>query len=188
MPADGLSQVLITYRYWILIPLSIVEGPIVAFVTGSLASLGYFNPYLAFGIFLVKDGVVDGAYYSLGRFAGDKPFVTRLLTKARVTQADRARMRVLWDRHGWRTMGIGKLAWGLSPAFLVSAGFVAVPVWLFFQYAIGAAVLQYAILLGVGYYFGHAIGTVSRTLRILQVVIAGAALAGIVYARRRLRE
>jgi membrane protein DedA with SNARE-associated domain len=89
---ECLTPVLIEYRYWILIPLSVLEGPIAAFVAGTLASRGYFNPYLVYGIFIVKDCVVDGAYYYMGRFAGETALVARLLTRAHVRPMARARL------------------------------------------------------------------------------------------------
>ncbi len=187
MDLDSLTPLLIKYRYWILVPLSLLEGPTVAFVTGTLSSLGYFNPYVAYWIFTAKDIVVDGLYYYLGRFGGDKPFVTRMFAKARVTDTELAHVRALWEHHGWRTMCVGKLAWGLSPAFLAVAGVVAVPVPTFFRYAAGVALVQYAVLLILGYYVGHAIGTVSETIRLFQYVIAGAVVVMIIYLRRRLR-
>jgi membrane protein DedA with SNARE-associated domain len=187
MHFESLTSVLIQYRYWILIPLSLLEGPTVALVTGALASLGYFNPYVAYGVFIVKDLVVDGVYYYVGRFAGEKPFVTRLLAKARVTSTEIEQVRLLWRRHGWRTMCIGKLSWGLSPAFLATAGIVAVPVATFFRYAVGIAFVQYGVLLVLGYYFGHAIDSVSHAIRVIGYILAGAALVAIVYGRRRLR-
>jgi membrane protein DedA with SNARE-associated domain len=187
MRLDSLTPVLIEYRYWILIPLSLLEGPIAAFVAGTLASLGYFNPYVVYGIFIVKDFVVDGAYYYVGRFAGGTSTVARLLTKANVTSAEIDHVRLLWNRHGWRTMFIAKLSWGLSPAFLAIAGIVAVPITVFLRYAVGIALVQYGALLVLGYYFGNAIGAVSQAIRIIGYVVASAALAAIVYLRRRLR-
>jgi membrane-associated protein len=187
MRFDSLAPVLIEYRYWILIPLSILEGPTVAFVAGTLAALGYFNLYVAYGIFIVKDIVVDGVYYYVGRFAGEKPFVARLLTKAHVTSTEIDQVRVQWHRHGWRTMSVGKLSWGLSPAFLAIAGMVDVPAAIFFRYAVGIALAQYGVLLVLGYYFGHAIGPVSQALRVIGYSVAGATLVAIVYVRRRLR-
>jgi membrane protein DedA with SNARE-associated domain len=159
----------------------------VAFVTGTLASLGYFNLYVAYGIFIVKDCVVDGVYYYVGRFAGAKPFVGRLLTRAHVTRAEIEHVRLLWHRHGWRTMCVAKLSWGLSPAFLAIAGIVNVPMAIFFRYAVGIALVQYSVLLVLGYYFGHAIGTVSHAIRVIGYLVAAAALVAIVYVRRRLR-
>src|ERR1700730_10574122 len=101
---ESLTPVLITYRYWILIPLSLLEGPTVAFVAGPFASRGYFNPYVAFAIFIAKDFIVDGMYYYVGRFARDKRFVARLLTQAHVTHAAIGHVRWQWTRHAWRTL------------------------------------------------------------------------------------
>ena len=187
MHLESLTQVLIHYRYWILIPLALLEGPIVAFVTGTLSSLGYFNPFVAFWIFVVKDMVVDGLYYALGRIAGDRPFVTRLLMRAHVTGEELQRVRSLWDRHGWRTMFVGKLSFGLAPIFLAVAGIVALPAATFFRYAVGVALVQYVVLLALGFYFGQAIGAGSHAIRLIEYVEVGAALIAIVYVRRRLR-
>ena len=187
MGLDSLTHVLIQGRYWILIPLSLLEGPTVAFVAGTLASHGYLSPYAAYGIFIVKDFVVDGTYYCVGRFASKTSYVARLLTKAAVTGSEIEHVRALWNRHGWRTMFIAKLSWGLSPAFLASAGIVAVPVATFLRYAVGIALVQYAALMLLGYYFGQAIGTGSQVIRLVGYLVTGAALIALVYVRRRLR-
>jgi membrane protein DedA with SNARE-associated domain len=84
-------------------------------------------------------------------------------------------------------MFIAKLSWGLSPAFLAIAGMVAVPAAIFFRYAVGVALVQYGVLLVLGYHFGNAFGTVSHAIRIVGYIVAVAALAAIVYLRRRLR-
>jgi membrane protein DedA with SNARE-associated domain len=159
----------------------------VAFVVGTLASRGYFNVYLAYGIFVVKDCALDGVYYYAGRFASGSSFVATLLARAHVTSAQMDHVRFLWNRHGWRTMWVGKLSWGLSPAFLAAAGMVTVPATIFFRYAIGVALAQYGVLLVLGYYGGHAIETVSQTLRVLGYILAGSAVAAFVYWRHRLR-
>ena len=187
MHIDSLAPVLIKWRYWILVPLSLLEGPTVALVTGTLSSRGYFNPFWAYWLFIAKDLVVDGAYYYVGRLSGQRPVVAWLLAKARVTNADIERVRGLWDRHGWRTMLVGKLSWGLSPAFLAAAGIVAVPIAAFFRYAAGVALVQYAVLLALGYYVGHATAAVSGAIRVTQFMVAAAVVAAIIYLRRRLR-
>src|ERR1019366_5473637 len=180
MDLGSVASILMKYRYWIIIPLSLVEGPMVAVATGALSSLGYFNPYVACSFFIAKDVLVDGGYYYLGRVAGDHPFCARLLERMRVTANEVERVRGLWSSHGWRTMFVGKLAWGLSPLFLAAAGIVAVPVSLFIRYAAGVALVQYVILFLLGYYFGSATATVSAALRIVQYGIALGVLGGLV--------
>jgi len=121
MHLAAITPILLHYRYWMIVPLSMLEGPMVAVATGALSSRGYFNPYLACSLFVAKDIVVDGTYYYLGRVASDRPFGSRLLARMRVTANDIEPVRLLWDAHGWRTMFVGKLAWGLSPIFLAVA-------------------------------------------------------------------
>jgi membrane protein DedA with SNARE-associated domain len=105
----------------------------------------------------------------------------------RVTANEVERVRGLWDSRAWRTMFVGKLAWGLSPLFLAVAGIVAVPVSRFLRYAACVALVQYVVLFLLGYYFGAATATVSAALRIVQYGIALGVLGGLVYLRRWLR-
>jgi membrane protein DedA with SNARE-associated domain len=188
MHLDSLAESLLRGRYWILVPLSLVEGPTVAFVTGVLASRGYFNPLWAYWIFVAKDMVVDGAYYYAGRYSSRRRFFTRLLERLHLSDDDVLRARQAWHLHGWRTMTVGKLSWGLSPAFLASAGIVSVPLPAFLRYAAGVALAQYAALIALGYYFGAATVLVSGAVRLTQIVAVCVAVAGIIYLRRRMRS
>ena len=67
MHLEALAPILLRYRYWIIVPLSLLEGPMVAVVTGALSARGYFNPYTACALFVAKDVIIDGVYYYLGR-------------------------------------------------------------------------------------------------------------------------
>ena len=187
MAAASVTALLITYRYWILVPLSFLEGPGIAFLVGTLASRGYFNPYLAFCLLVMKDGIVDGFFYLVGRLGRDGGLVHRLLSKARVTASEIAHIKRLWDHHAWQTMAISKLSWGLSPALLAVAGIVDVDPRTFFSRALALACVQYAILLWLGVYFGHAIGAASWALRLLGYTIAGFVIVVLVFGRRRVR-
>jgi len=187
MDLSSLVPTLLRYRYWIAIPLAIIEGPMVAFAVATLAALGYFNPVLACGLFVAKDVAVDSTYYYLGRRAGRWNLGATFLRRFRVPESDVEHLRRLWRTHGWQTMFVGKMAWGLSPLFLASAGVVGLPLDAFIRYDIGVAVVQYGVLFAVGYYFGGSVGTVSAGLRIIQFALAGVLLAGLAYLRVRLR-
>ncbi len=159
----------------------------VAVATGALSFRGYFNPYFACSLFVVKDVVVDGGYYYLGRVAVDHRLGARLLIRMRVTAKEVERLRGFWDSRGWRTMFVGKLAWGLSPIFLAAAGIVAVPFRRFLRYAAGVAITQYIVLFLLGYYFGAVTTGVSTAIGIVQYGFALIVLGGLLYARWRLR-
>ena len=118
MSVDFLTEIILQYRYWILVPLFLIEGPLVAFVAGILASLNYFNLYFLAGLFLVLDLVRDAVYYAIGQYGGRTAFTERMLAKIRITaeHLEHARLLLL-RRPGW-TMFIGKLAYGIAPALI----------------------------------------------------------------------
>ena len=110
MSVDFITELILQYRYWILIPLSFIEGPVVAFVAGMLASMGYFNIYFLSALFFVRDVGLDGVYYAIGHFGGRTNFAKRMLNKIGITTDHLEQVRVLWEkRPGW-TMFIGKLS------------------------------------------------------------------------------
>lgn len=178
MSVEFITQLILQYRYWILIPLSFIEGPIVAFVAGALASTGFFNMYFLMALFFVRDVGLDGVYYAIGHFGGHTKFAKRMLTKLGVTDNHLEKVRVIWARRPGMTMLVGKLSYGIASAFIVVAGMVNMPLRIFFKYGILVAILQYGTLLLVGFFLGASLGgTVVRLIEGLQYVIAFSAIA-----------
>lgn len=177
MSADFITELLLQYRYWILIPLFLIEGPVVAFVAGILSSLNYFNLYILAGLFFALDLVRDGAYYAVGHFGGRTNFAKRMLSSIRITMEHLEQARLLlMQRPGW-TMFIGKLAYGIAPALIVVAGMVRMPLFIFFKYASIVAVLHYGALLLVGYFLGESLGgNIVQIINNVQYAIAFAAI------------
>ena len=178
MSVEFTTELILQYRYWILIPLSFVEGPIVAFVAGTLASLGFFSmPFLAM-LFFIRDVGLDLTYYAIGHFGARTAFVRRMLVKIGITSDHLEQVRVLWEKKPFWTMFIGKLSYGIASAFIVVAGTVRMPLKTFIKYGSIVAVLQYGTLLFAGYYLGaSAGGSVVHIVSNVQYVVAFAAIA-----------
>lgn len=182
MSLENLTHLILVYRYWIIIPLSFAEGPIVAFVAGTLASLGYFNVYALGIFFFMKDMIVDTLYYILGHFGGSTAFAQRMLKRIGVEQSHLDKVRTLWDKHAARTMIIGKLSYGISASFIVVAGMVRMPLLKFYGWGAVAAILQYVVLLVLGYFFGLSIGnSVEKILNSTEYILLGASVIIIAY-------
>ena len=177
MSVDFLTHLILEYRYWILIPLSIIEGPVVAFVAGTLASIGLFDLYFLAIFFFIRDVGLDAVYYATGYFGGRTKFTGRMLAKIGVTDDHLEQVRALWERRPGVTMLIGKLSYGIASAFIVVAGMVKMPLILFFKYGIMVAILEYGSLLLAGYFLGASFGgTAAEVINNVQYVIALAAL------------
>src|ERR1700722_12555842 len=98
MTPAHITQLIIEYRYWILIPLAIIEGPIVAFVAGTLASLGYFNIYILTVIIFARDLGLDAVWYALGYWGSKTRVARRMLRRMKVTSEHIDNIRELWEK------------------------------------------------------------------------------------------
>jgi membrane protein DedA with SNARE-associated domain len=153
-----LTRLILDYRYWILLPLSFVEGPVVAFLAGTLASAGYFNIFALAAFFFARDVAVDLGCYALGYRGGHTPWARRLLARLGVGEPQLDEVRSLWMSRPGMTMFLGKLSYGVAAGFIVVAGLVRMPLGTFLAYGSAVAVLHYGTLLAVGYFFGAAFG------------------------------
>jgi len=158
MDAQSISHLLLEYRYLVLIPLATIEGPIVAFVAGTLASLRYFNIYALAAVFFIRDVGLDAIYYYVGYVGGNTSFVQRAFARLGINQADKGSIKARWEKKPGITMLIGKLSYGIAQFFIMAAGTVRMRFGIFFKYGALVAVLQYWTLLALGYFFGQAFG------------------------------
>ena len=191
MSAAAITQLVLTYRYWILIPLSLIEGPIIAFLAGTLAAVGIFDIYVLAAIFFVRDVGLDAVYYAIGYFGGRTAFAERMLAKVGVRSGHLEELRTLWSKRPFMTLFVGKLAYGIASAFIVVAGMARMPLGLFFRYGIIVAVFEYGGLLLVGYFLGASLGgDVIKFFENMQYVIAAAAVVFVIYyiTSRRARQ
>ena len=182
MSVDFITQLILQYRYWILVPLSFIEGPVVAFVAGTLAAVGLFDMYFLAGLFFVRDVGLDGAYYAMGYFGGHSKFAERMLAKLGITDDHLQQVREMWERRPFTTMFVGKLSYGIASAFIVVAGMVKMPLRIFFKYGVLVAILEYGVLLLAGYFLGASLGgNVVRIIDNIQYAVAFGAIALVGY-------
>ncbi len=152
------SALLIKYRYVTLLPLALLEGPIVAFFSGALAAAGYFNIYILGVFFFARDMLMDSFYYAIGYYGVKTTFVRRVLEKLNLKEDRLRAVRTLWEKHPARTMFIGKISYGIASSFIVVAGMIRMQKRKFYAYGSIVAILQFWTLLALGYFYGTALG------------------------------
>ena len=167
------------YKYLVIFPVAVVEGPIIIIITGFLASLGELNFWVAFGVVSLADLIGDTLYYFIGRFGREK-FIGRFgkyfgLTMERVNQ-----MQYYFQAHPWKTFSFGKIAHGTGSLILTAAGLAKVPYWEFLGYNIPSTVSKAFILMVIGFYFGQAYASIDKYFNYIGLII-GAVLI-LVYA------
>lgn len=164
------------YRYFIVFPLACFEGPMIAFVAGTLIPLGYFSPLPLFIVLVLADVIPDVTYYLLGRWGGERSLIEKIGPKLKITPERFEVVRSLWHTHPFKTMAVTKFAYGLSTPLLITAGLAHLLFNTFWRYSAILAAFQYSILVGLGYFFGEYFATIESTLVRIEILVAAVAI------------
>jgi membrane protein DedA with SNARE-associated domain len=169
---DQALALILQFKYLILFPLAAFEGPVVSLIAGFLVYTGQLNPYIAFVVLILGDVIPDSVYYFIGRFGNAK----NLHSKVRVISNNFKRIETMWSEHGKKTMFLGKLAYGLSHFFLISAGLVKMPFRKFVAYAVLVTFFQFGILMALGYYLGGSYQAIASRIKGAEILIGALAV------------
>ncbi|MBI2023871.1 VTT domain-containing protein [Candidatus Giovannonibacteria bacterium] len=173
---ESLIPLLLKYKYLILFPIAAFEGPVVAFTAGFLVSQGYLNFFITYVILIFGDIIPDSTYYSLGRFAEGNAFASKYARKIGLTPRRLEAMKKLWHKHTAKTMIITKLAYGLSTPLLIASGYAKIPFKKFITYSTLQSLVQYAIFLFLGFYFGNSYDLIFKYFNNVQMIVAAAVI------------
>ncbi len=169
---EQIIQLLEQYGYLILFPIAAVEGPIVALLVGFLIFLGIFQLVPSMIILVLGDLIPDIVYYSIGKFGNKQDFVKKYSAKVRFISDNFHIVEDLWHKHTKKTMMVSKLAYGLSTPLLISAGLVNVKFFKFVTMSFVQSVIQYAVIISLGYTLGHSYQLAAPYVKNAGVIIA----------------
>jgi membrane-associated protein len=162
-----LSHVLIAHGSALILPLAVIEGPIVTIVTGFLAAQGYFAWYWSLFLLICGDLIGDIIYYWIGR--APLGFLRRLAGKRGVVTASfQARLR----HSSTRMLLIGKWTHSAGCLVLIGSGMLRLPLARFMLINLIATVPKSTVLFSLGYFFGDHYPLLERHW-ILGVCLAG---------------
>lgn len=150
---EHVFYLIIRYRYVILFPLAIVEGPIITIISGFLCSTGFFRLYLVYPIVILGDNIGDFLYYSLGRWVSSD-LLERFGKWIGITPKKMDGVKDYISINPNKTIGFSKIILGIGVAGLVLAGKSKVPFGRFFKICFLTSIAQSAVYLGAGWFFG----------------------------------
>lgn len=165
-------NLIILYKYLIILPLAIIEGPFLAVLLGYLIHYGYINLYVTFVLLLIADIGPDIFYYRLGRYGNKKLLESKYFSNSEKANNNLKVLEHMWHKHTKKTMFFGKLAYGISVPIIVSAGVAKLPLNKFILTSLPIGILQICIMLFVGYHLGTSYDTALQYVKYPSIVIA----------------
>jgi membrane protein DedA with SNARE-associated domain len=156
MPAlDTIVTILQAHGSIILLPLAIVEGPIVTVIGAFLASQGYLSLVAVYLVVVAADIIGDVLFYLLGRY-GKPLLLDRWGHRIGITPDRLLRLEEHFDQHGGKTLLIAKVTHSLGFAALLAAGASRMPFGAFIWYNVIGTLPKSLFFLLVGYLLGYA--------------------------------
>jgi len=160
---ENIFHLLLLYKYIILFPLAIVEGPILAVIAGFLCIQGYLNIFICYPIIVFGDIVGDSLCYSLGRW-GVPNFVKKITKIIGFNFNNIEKVKTYFDTNPNKTISLSKILLGIGIAGIYIAGNVRIPYFRFIRICVITSALQYIFYLGIGLLFGNAYQQISHYL------------------------
>ncbi len=173
-----ITQLLIQYKYLILFPIIVVEGPISTVIAGFLIALKYFHFYAAFLIVVVGDLTGDVLHYALG-YWGRESIINRWGRYIGATPERIRKVESHFDKNTGKTLVFAKIFHGIGGVFLIAAGAAKIPFLKFVWYNFLGTVPKTLILISVGFYFGYAISSIKSYLELAGTIFVGIGIIAI---------
>lgn len=163
MTAPELADLVARWGYAVLVPLSVVEGPVVSMVAGGLAGLKLISLPLVWALAVLGDVLGDCLAYAAGRWLRPDrlPGAARWLRRTR-----RQRLRLVrgMRRNAAALLVFGKVAHAPGLPILIAAGAARVPFWRFLLVNTLATLPKSALFVGLGLVFGATLATAPEWL------------------------
>lgn len=150
---EHLSVLISIYGIWILLPIMIVEGPIITVVASFLASLGLLNIVLVYFLSLLGNILGDLNYYAIGRFGREK-FIRKYGKYVGLHEERVEYLEHHYKNHFLKTILIAKLTEAPIIPTLVAAGLAKVDIKKYTLLSTAIEIPKVLIVVLIGYYFG----------------------------------
>lgn len=142
------------HGYWIMIPLMIIEGPIITIMASILSKLGAFNIFLVFIFSVLGDMIGDVILYGLGYKFGMN-FARKIGKYIGITEKLVLKMERYFEKHGGKTILTVKATTGLCWATFTAAGIVKMDFRKFLKYSFLGGLAWSGFLVTMGYFYGY---------------------------------
>lgn len=142
------------WGYFVILPLMIIEGPIVTILAAMLASFGVLNAWTVLTFSILGDIIGDVVLYWLGKTWG-MSFVDKVGKHIGITRKLVLKMEKYFNGHGGKTIFAVKSTTGLCWATFVAAGIVRMDFKKFVGYSILGGVVWSGFLVAMGYFYGY---------------------------------
>ena len=162
------------YGYWILYPLSMIEGPLVTLIGGGFVALGVLRFELVLLIAVMGDLTMDFILYYVGFLGGQR--LRNFIARHPRIENRRQKLQYFFEKHGGKVIFVVKLTVGLSYITFITAGLIRMPLRKFLFFSFLGGILWSGFLIALGYFYGNLHKTIGQNIGWAGLFIGSGAL------------
>lgn len=160
-PTQLIVELIRNYGLLLLLPLAILEGPIVSVIAGWLIRLGLLSFGGVYAVCMVADLIGDTILYCVGRYGGGT-FLRRMFPRVFAHANNLGRMLDKFHTQGGRILIVAKLTHSLGFAALIGAGAARMSFPTFLWFNLLATIPKTLFFILIGYGLGQAYTTIDN--------------------------
>ena len=169
--SSKLLLVLVKYKYAMLYPIAVFEGPILTIAAGVLSSLGIMHFWIAYPIIVSGDLTGDILYYLIGRLGREK-FIYKYGKYIGLRPDRLGRIEKMIQDNLLKVFVFGKFAHGTGSVLWVGTGLAKVNFRKFVIANFITTAVKTLILMLIGYFFGQAYQILDTYFRYIALFFA----------------
>lgn len=188
IPLSDILVILEKYKYFVILPVVIIEGPIIMVISGFLVYLGFLNIFITYSLLVVGDLIGDSLYYAVGRYGSRFVWIKKAGYFLGYNQKIKESLKNHFEKHTVKTLLLAKISHGLGGTVQVIAGVIKVNFLKYLSVEIIGTIPKTLILLILGFYIGDSYLKINTYLDSIALIIIGAALAVFLYIIRNFQK
>jgi len=143
------------YKYLIVLPIAIAEGPTISAISGFLSSTHILNVFVVLPLLMVADLIGDSIYYLIGA-TGGKKLIEKYGHKFKMPEARMNKVKQSFEQNGGKILLFGKTQpYGSLVLLLSGAAKMDFKNFLFYNFI--GTVPKTILFFMVGYLFGYGV-------------------------------
>jgi membrane protein DedA with SNARE-associated domain len=178
-----IESFLIEHGGALILPLAVIEGPIVSIVAGFLSARGYFDWYLALGLLVCGDLIGDLIYYLAGRTSAAPLRV--LGRRFGLRSAPSPELQGKLASNATKMLFIGKWTHSIGFLVLIGSGMLRLPLPRFMMVNLVATLPKSALLFGIGFFGARYIPLFEQHVLLTTILLCVAGGSAILVVVRR---
>ena len=190
IPDSHILTILEHYKYLVIFPIAVIEGPIIIVVSGFLAYLGILNIYVAFFLLVIADTVGDSLYYLIGKYWRRALWIKKIGKFLGYNEKSEEFLENHFQKHKVKTFLIAKFSHGVGSSVQVASGIARVNYFEFVLLNLLGTIPKTLILMTIGYYAGDSYIKIDGYLDSIAFIMICISLFSLLYliSRKMVRD